>query len=143
MTVTAMSIIPMTASAQPMNDYYYYLLPDDTAAITGYKGSDLDVVIPSDLDGYPVVRISDEAFCDCSSLTSVTISDSVTAIGQKAFSGCSSLTSVTIPDSVTSIGKNAFYNCSSLPSVSILDATAIQRYLANLSTNQNIGKQIV
>lgn len=28
-------------------------------------------------------------------------------------------------------------------SVSILDATAIQRYLANLSTNQNIGKQIV
>ena len=39
----------------------------------------------------------------CSSLTSVTIPDSVTSIGD-AFYDCASLTSVTIPDSVTSIG---------------------------------------
>ena len=43
------------------------------------------------------------AFQDCSSLTSVTIPDSVTSIGSSAFAGCSSLTSVTIPDGVTSI----------------------------------------
>ena len=35
----------------------------------------------------------------------------VTAIGHWAFSGYSSLTSVTIPNSVTSIGNNAFYGC--------------------------------
>jgi hypothetical protein len=32
----------------------------------------------------------------------------VESIGDSAFAGCSSLTSVTIPDSVTSIGVDAF-----------------------------------
>ena len=40
----------------------------------------------------------------CSSLTSVTIPNSVTSIGDYAFWYCTSLTSVTIPNSVTSIG---------------------------------------
>ena len=56
---------------------------------------------------------------NCSSLTSVTIPDSVTSIGYEAFRSCSSLTSITIPDSVTSIDSSAFYNCTSLTSVSI------------------------
>ena len=60
----------------------------------------------------------------CSSLTSVTIPDSVTSIGYQAFSGCSNLESVTIPDSVTSIGSYAFSDCSSLESVYITDLEA-------------------
>ncbi|MBD5213508.1 MAG: leucine-rich repeat protein, partial [Bacteroidales bacterium] len=55
----------------------------------------------------------------CSSLTSVTIPNSVTSIGYCAFSDCSSLTSITIPDSVTSIEAGAFYDCSSLTSITI------------------------
>ncbi len=57
--------------------------------------------------------IGDYAFWSCSSsLTSVTIGNSVTSIGDYAFSYCSSLTSITIPNSVTSIGEEAFLNCS-------------------------------
>ena len=59
------------------------------------------------------------AFSGCSSLTSVTISDSVTSIGYNAFADCSSLTSITIPDSVTSIGSSAFSGCSSLESITL------------------------
>jgi len=64
-------------------------------------------------------EISGEAFKYCSSLTSVTIPNSVTSIGEDAFSGCSKLTSITIPNSVTSIEAGAFWACSGLTSVTI------------------------
>ncbi|MEE0997448.1 MAG: leucine-rich repeat domain-containing protein, partial [Paludibacteraceae bacterium] len=55
----------------------------------------------------------------CSSLSSVVIPASVTAIGDRAFDGCSSLSSVVIPDSVTTIGDDAFEGCSSLSCVTL------------------------
>ena len=69
--------------------------------------------------GSSVTNIGERTFENCSSLTSVTIPSSVTSIGSSAFSYCSSLASVTIPSSVTSIGRSAFYSCSSLASVTI------------------------
>lgn len=42
------------------------------------------------------------------SITNITIPDSVTSIGAGAFTECMSLTAITIPDNVTSIGAYAF-----------------------------------
>ncbi len=78
--------------------------------------------IPSTYNSLPVTKIYYDAFRDCSSLTSITIPDSVTSIEYNAFSGCTSLTSITIPDSVTSIGNRAFRDCSSLTSITIPDS---------------------
>ena len=81
-------------------------------------------------------------FEDCSSLTSVTMSDNIVSIGYRtfynckslknltlpcdltyidsyAFYGCKELTNMTIPDNVTSIGSHAFDNCTGLTNVTI------------------------
>ena len=69
--------------------------------------------------GEGVEVIDNSAFSDCSSLTSITIPNSVTKIGERAFYYCSSLTSITLPQSITSISKEAFFRCSKLASITI------------------------
>ncbi len=71
-------------------------------------------VLVTDVVLTTATKISNYAFYNCSSLTSVVIGNSVTSIGESAFRDCTLLTSIEIPDSVTSIGRNAFYSCSSL-----------------------------
>ena len=66
-----------------------------------------------------VTSIEDSAFFNCSSLTSINIPEGATSIGAYTFTGCSSLTSITIPEGVTSIGYAAFAVCSSLTSITI------------------------
>jgi len=63
--------------------------------------------------------IGENAFMDCSGLTSIILLDGVTSIGDFAFAGCSGLTSIVIPDSVTRIGSHAFRNCRSLESITL------------------------
>ena len=76
----------------------------------------LEVITFEMLEGY--TSIGANAFFECSSITSITLPNTVTNIGDGAFCWCSSLSSITIPDSVTTIGKYAFGYCWSLSSIS-------------------------
>ena len=92
-------------------------------AILGYLGNDRKINIPKSIyvnyEEINVTTIEDNAFADCTDLTSITIPSGVTTIGDGAFSGCSSLASITIPASVTTIGDDAFARCYNLTSIII------------------------
>lgn len=73
------------------------------------------IVLPTTL-----TSLGRNAFDGCSSLTSITLSDtSITEIKTGTFSNCSGLTNVTIPEGVTKIGGTAFSRCSNLNSIDI------------------------
>ncbi len=87
--------------------------------ITKYTGAGGAVVVPSTIDGQPVVIIGPDSFKLQSAVTDVTIPPGVTSIQDSAFYACSNLKSVSIPGSVTSIEDFAFASCTSLTNIVI------------------------
>gem|GEM_PF-1707627 len=83
-----------------------FVFDAESGTITGYTGTETDIVIPETIGGTTVRAIGNEAFKK-KGLTSVTIPDTVETIGDSAFY-TNNLANVTIPNSVTSIGEHAF-----------------------------------
>jgi hypothetical protein len=56
------------------------------------------ITIPSEVNGYKVVEIAQDAFIYCLDITSVFIPKTITAISGKAFTSCSGLSSIVVED---------------------------------------------
>lgn len=98
---------------------------NETCEFIGYENNtDAKIVVPSEIDGYPVTLISGGAFSSSETVTDLIISDGIIAIDCYAFDGCVNLKSITIPSSVTSIGAGAFRGCENLKSVYLSDIAA-------------------
>ena len=124
----AISLLPLIAHAYDAKiDGICYNFSDDEATVTyhdksgnSYSGA---IVIPESVTysgkTFRVTSIGHSAFSSCSSLTAVTIPESVTNIDIGAFYGCSGLASIAIPNRVTTIGNIAFQGCRSLISITL------------------------
>ena len=132
-----LNILQKTREQIPNNEIWYTssnraivvpsLADDFGANIISNTYNDGKGVITFDGD---VPYIGFEAFRECTTLKSIVIPNSATAIGQYAFYGCTSLTSATLPDGVTTIGYGAFSSCVGLKSVVIPDSVTCIEYRA-------------
>ena len=66
-----------------------------------------------------LTTINNNAFFNCTSLTSITLQNGLQTIGIGAFENCTKLTSINIPSTVTTINNFAFFDCTSLTSINI------------------------
>ncbi len=107
-------LLPAAVQAQ-----YTYTTDNGTITITGYTGPGGDVTIPSTVNGLPVTSIGNYAFYNNTSMTSVTIPDSVTYIGYSAFWDCFSLTSVRIGYGFTNNFRDAFSGSTNLIAITV------------------------
>ena len=84
---------------------------DATVRVTGNDGTPtvLNSTVVYNDKTYSVAEIGNNAFKNCSSLTSVGNLSACTSIGNSAFEGCFSLTSIGNLPACTSIGSKAFY----------------------------------
>ena len=133
------SILVLSSCSEKIGKGYIYTIDDGGVTVRQYLGFKQHVVIPNEIDGYPVRYVGQQAFQRklirsvvipegvteihggafefCIRLASVKLPSSLTFIGTSAFSGCTSLESIYIPQNVTEIGMSAFNNCSSLKNI--------------------------
>ncbi len=82
-----------------------------------------DLVIPAEAHyqgrTLKVVRVGDEAFYNCSDITSLTIEEGVEEIGVKSFGFCKGITKVVVPNSLKIVGTGAFAGCSNVERIEI------------------------
>lgn len=82
--------------------------------------TDRDIVIPAiSPEGDRVAGIGNEAFLDCTELTSIDLPNTITYIGKSAFEYCLSLNRLEIPSNVREISDLAVAYCAALTSISL------------------------
>ncbi len=131
-------------SADSTSGVYTYQIIQNKAIITQTDPSlSGNVVIPSELGGYPVVHLYNDSFRNNNNITSVVIPDTVTNVHMSAFWGCKNLKEVHFGSNVKFIGYSAFGYCSSLTEIRLpasleevsprafSDCTSLERVIAD------------
>lgn len=112
---------PETGDDKPVTSY--------EANIVSYTGKGGSIAIPAELDGYKVHSIGVRAFENNTSVTAVTVPETVRTIDYGAFMGCSKLSSITLPErTYISIEDKAFFDCPSLKEVTLDRDKSIYKY---------------
>ena len=110
-------------------NHYVSVVPPTGFSWTEYSQPTGSLAIPETVTNggttYTVKAIGDDAFFECSGITSVTIPAAVTSIGEMAFWGCGSLTGISISAAVTSIGWQAFSYCPGLATMTVDEGNAL------------------
>lgn len=102
---------------------FSYSNEDKNFTVCGLSDSNteesIDLVIPSEMFGLPVVGIQGEAFREANNIKSVTIQSGVEYIGPYAFANCASLENVSLGEGLKTINYNAFSDCEKLETINI------------------------
>jgi uncharacterized repeat protein (TIGR02543 family) len=108
---------------------FEYNISEEEVTITGYNAFTQNVVIiPKEIEGYPVTEIAEEAFLTYPGIQTIYIPNTIKHIGFRAFYMCSSLSKVTFEDEsqLESIGAYAFSSNPNLFSIDFGDNSQLK-----------------
>lgn len=97
------------------------LIRQKEIVITEVKTTQKNVILPDEIDGYPISDIGDSAFENNDSIEHVTLPKQLKNVRKNAFKNCKNLKSVDIPSSVKVIEECSYANCTSLKKISLLN----------------------
>ncbi len=98
----------------------YRINGENATIVSCDKDAEGELIIPERLsDYYDITGIADQAFKECTSLTSVEMSDFIREIGKDAFSGCTALVSAKLPPYIPEVPEGMFRGCKNLKEAEI------------------------
>ncbi len=142
---TSKPAVDVFANPTSANSFKYDFNEDKTEVhITEYIGTEVNVVIPREIEGIKVAKIYkfygmegittdiesvaipetvdlifNSVFSGYDKLHTVILSEGLKEIGNMAFYNCVALKNINLPQGVETIGKDAFFGCSSLETITI------------------------
>lgn len=105
------------------------VLPDGLTRVGSYAFSELSSLRTLALPD-SVTAIEDGAFLGCERLSSISFPDDLETIGDSAFQDCTALDDVTLPSEITILPNKVFLGCESLSSIVIPDSVTSLGYSA-------------
>ena len=85
-----------------------YRVENETLTLVKCNASEAILVLPSEVEGMPLVAIGSRAFFGCNHLQYVDVPEGVTVIAEYAFSHCDSLREVVMPDTLKEFQDHVF-----------------------------------
>ncbi len=104
--------------ATPVDEFTYAVANGNSINIISYDGDRTVVVMPDEIEGYPVKYVQLRAFTD-SKVKTLYVNGTMGEIYSTAFFGCSTLENVIIREGITLIWGDAFKNCDNIKKVTI------------------------
>ncbi|MFG5547107.1 MucBP domain-containing protein [Enterococcus faecalis] len=142
--------VPTISSlANNVNDFQYQI-NSESAIIIGYSGSSSDIVIPDEIEGYPVTAIGTHAFSGNNigaKITSVVFPESLVTIGDYAFYEQELRGEIVLPSKVETLGSQTF-SSNFIDSVKILGKLSFQSYafqfnnITKLELNDDVNNSV-
>ena len=130
-SILTLVLASLSASAEEfeVNGINYMPISDNEVSVTSDNRNDGgleysgDIVIPKEVQWngktYQVAELGGGAFYQCTKVTSVTLPNTIRAIGERCFESCFNLTSINLPNSIKDIGRLAFLWCTRLASITL------------------------
>lgn len=89
----------------------------DAGVVTGYTGTERNVIVPPMWDGITVTAVGANAFSGNKLVRAVRLPETVASVGDSAFYGCYALSDVNLTSACGAIGAFAFAGCEKLTGV--------------------------
>ena len=94
-----------------MQEFMYKQIEDGTYSVVGYRGNEVNVVIPDSYGGSKITVLFDGLFKGHPEIESIHIPDTVTDLGEFVFDGCINLQHLKLPSELTYLWGHTFARC--------------------------------
>lgn len=94
-----------------------YNIKEDGVVLTAYRGKDISIEVPKQIEGKNVIGIEKKTFLSAKSLKELILPEEITFIKDFAFAFCSNLVSIHMPKHLDEMGIGLFKDCHALKEI--------------------------
>ena len=114
----------------------YYRIKEEKVTITSYSGRDNELILPEEIDGFPVRKISKKAFLNSRQMVKIVLPDTIRKVSDWAFAHSSNLETIEFPRKNISFGKGVFLGDARLVRIMLRDRNGSEAFVSTLSDKE-------